>query len=97
MIGSGDIGRGGLCVIVGEQGVALRFIASDGDEVFFDMLALVGDLDSEEGRILLQWCRDRVQDAMAYDLPADIREKVEDRIAQVASLIDAEAAREPQR
>jgi hypothetical protein len=46
---------------------------------------------ASNGRVFLQWCRDRVQDAITYDLPADVRGEVENRIAEVDSVIDAKS------
>ena len=84
---------GGIRVVVGEEGIILRFIASNGGEIGFDVLTVAGELDTAEGRIMVQWCWDRLGDAAAYNLPADVREGIEDRIAELSALIDAKAAK----
>lgn len=84
---------GGIRVTVGEEGILVRFIASDGTEMGVEMLTLAEELDPDCARTILRWCRDRVQDAGAHNLPADVRDDVEDRIAGLASLIDAKAAK----
>jgi hypothetical protein len=84
---------GGIQVIVGEEGIKTLFIASDGGEVELDALAVAGELDPDSARIMLQWCRDRLMDAVGADLPADVREGVEDKIAALAAQVDAKAAK----
>jgi hypothetical protein len=85
---------GGIRVTVGEEGILVRFIASDGTEMSVEMLSLAEELDSDCARTIVQWCRDRVRDVTAHDLPADVREEVEDRIAGLASLIEVKATKQ---
>jgi hypothetical protein len=84
---------GNLRVIISEEGILLCFTASNGGEIGFDVLTVAGELDVAEARILVQWCRDRLGNAATHNLPLDVREGVEDRIAELSALIDAKAAK----
>ena len=75
---------GGIKVIVGEDGIQVLFIASNGHEVVLDALAVSGSLDPAGRRAMVQWCRDRLNDAVALDLPENVRRQVEARINQIA-------------
>jgi hypothetical protein len=83
---------GAMRVILGEEGILLLFIASDDTEVAFDVLAIAEQLDADNARSLLLWCRDRIDDAATYGLPTGVREEIESRIAEAESLVDAAEA-----
>jgi hypothetical protein len=86
--------RGGeLRVVISEDGILLCFIASNGGEIGLNVLTVAGELDDAEARILVQWCWDRLGNAAAHNLPADVREGIEDRIAELSALLDAKAAK----
>jgi hypothetical protein len=56
---------GGIRVTVGEEGILVRFIASDGSEMSVEMLSLAEELDPDCARTIVQWCRDGIRDAVA--------------------------------
>jgi CubicO group peptidase (beta-lactamase class C family) len=76
---------GGLFLTIGDGGVWMRFIASDGTETEFDVLTLARTMDSRTGRTLVQWCRDRLEHLRSPDLDADELEKVEARMDEIVA------------
>jgi hypothetical protein len=76
----------GMKIIVGEDGVLMHLIASDGGEIFFDVLELAEGFTGENRKVLLQWCRDRLKEAIAVDLPDEVRQQIEARIERIATL-----------
>jgi hypothetical protein len=79
--------RGGLRLIVSEDGILMRLIASDGNTLDVDMLPIIEELDPIDARTMVLWCRDRVREAAAFDLPDDVRESLESRIDEIAAPI----------
>lgn len=72
----------GIRVIVRPEDITALFVASNGQEVALDVLAVTSELDPGERRTMIQWCRDRLSDAA---LPADVRRQIEAKIERVAT------------
>jgi hypothetical protein len=64
----------------------MQLIATDGGEIFFDVLELAEGFEGENRKVLLQWCRDRLREAAAVDLPDDVRQQVQAKIERIATM-----------
>jgi hypothetical protein len=71
-----------LSVTIQEIGIFVHFRTSDGSEACLDVIGMAGECGPVFGPILLNWCRDRINEQTTDALPSHVRAQL--LMAQIA-------------